>query len=388
MSYHDGNSGNPHAHILLTTRELNRDGFGGKDRNWNSKELLSGWREQWAESANRALDRAGRAERIDHRTLAAQRVEAIERGQGARAEKLDRDPEIHLGKAAWMARRRGEGNERTRRNDRICAGNQAREMERSRLERVLRVLDAEIRAVRLQEAVARASEKMKAGAKWIREIPQRRREAEAARVQQKAEATWLAVEGGASVDGRDRTGATPLHYAAAAGRDEMIVRLVEAGAKVNARDQTGKTSLYRAVEKGWSESAGTLLKHGADDSVPDNKGGFRSMCRGRGATGYGQQVTRSPSYLGAQREAALQRGLQRRREQAAADAAARERYREEAAARQREEEKAREAIARCGGSKRPHGSGSGSKRLHVSKKSGGGQRNKRKHTGGSRSSTP
>ena len=60
VSYHDGNSVNPHAHILLTTRELNSDGFGGKDRSWNSKELLSGWREQWAESANRALDRAGR----------------------------------------------------------------------------------------------------------------------------------------------------------------------------------------------------------------------------------------------------------------------------------------------------------------------------------------
>ena len=59
VSYHDGNSVNPHAHILLTTRELHSDGFGGKDRSWNSKELLSGWREQWAESANRALEGAG-----------------------------------------------------------------------------------------------------------------------------------------------------------------------------------------------------------------------------------------------------------------------------------------------------------------------------------------
>ena len=157
VSYHDGNSVNPHAHILLTTRELNSDGFGGKDRSWNSKELLSGWREQWAESANRALERSGRAERIDHRTLAAQRAEAIERGQGVRAEKLDRDPEIHLGKSAWMARRRGEGNERTRRNDRICSGNRAREMERSQLTRERWALDAEIRAAKLQEAVSRGS---------------------------------------------------------------------------------------------------------------------------------------------------------------------------------------------------------------------------------------
>ena len=136
----------------------------------------------------RGLDQC---ERIDHRTLEAQRVEAIERGQGARAEKLDRDPEIHLGKAAWMARRRGDGNARTRRNDRICAGNRAREMERSRLARVIRSLDAEIRAVRIREAVARgsawASGKVKAGAALVRSIPQRRQEAKAARVQRTAE---------------------------------------------------------------------------------------------------------------------------------------------------------------------------------------------------------
>ena len=148
VSYHDGNSGNPHAHILLTTRELNSDGFGAKDRSWNSKELLSGWREQWAESANRALDRAGSRERIDHRTLAAQRDEAIERGHTIRAEKLDRDPEIHLGKSAWMVLRRGEGNERTRRNDRICDGNQAREMERSRGKEMIRAIQDKIDGLR------------------------------------------------------------------------------------------------------------------------------------------------------------------------------------------------------------------------------------------------
>ena len=148
VSYHDGSSGNPHAHILLTTRELNSDGFGAKDRNWNSKELLSGWREQWAESANRALDRAGSRERIDHRTLAAQREGAIERGQTIRAEKLDRDPEIHLGKSAWMALRRGEGNERTRRNDRINAGNQERDMERSRGKEMIRSVQKKIDELR------------------------------------------------------------------------------------------------------------------------------------------------------------------------------------------------------------------------------------------------
>ena len=310
VSYHDGNSGNPHAHILLTTRELNSDGFGGKDRSWNSKELLSGWREQWAESANRALEGAGSVERIDHRTLAAQRDEAIGRGQGARAEKLDRDPEIHLGKAAWMERRRGAGNERTRRNDRICAGNRAREKERSRLGRAIRSLDAEIRTERIREAVARgsawASGKVKAGAALVQSIPRRRQEAKAARVQRKAAREWEAVEAGKKYAWTpDHTGATPLHRAAAAGRNDIvdrlikaeaivnyydnahatplhraaaaghaktIDRLIKAGADLDAQDWKGRTPLHRAVENGSADSMSTLLKHGADTQQLDFRG--------------------------------------------------------------------------------------------------------------------
>ena len=277
VSYHDGNSVNPHAHIMLTTRELNSDGFGGKDRSWNSKELLSGWREQWAESANRALDRAGRSERIDHRTLAAQRAEAIERGQGARAEKLDRDPEIHLGKAAWMARRRGEGNERTRRNDRICDGNRAREMERGRLGRALRALDAEIRTERIREAVARgsawASGKVKAGAALVRSIPQRRQEAKESRVQRKAAREWEAVAAGKKYAWTpDHTGAVPLHRAAEAGHAKTIDRLIQAGADLDPQDWKGRTPLHRAVENGLADSTSTLLKHGANPQQLDFRG--------------------------------------------------------------------------------------------------------------------
>jgi len=43
MSIH-WNDNNPHAHILLTTREINSDGFGKKNRNWNKKELLPQFR--------------------------------------------------------------------------------------------------------------------------------------------------------------------------------------------------------------------------------------------------------------------------------------------------------------------------------------------------------
>ena len=49
-------------------------------------------------------------------TPAASTIGPWPRSDTTRAETLDRDPEIHLGRAAWMMLRTGEGNERTRRN--------------------------------------------------------------------------------------------------------------------------------------------------------------------------------------------------------------------------------------------------------------------------------
>lgn len=81
----------PHAHVMLTTRVLTGEGFGPKERGWNDKTLYEGWRGRWAERANQALERVGRAERIDHRSFA-------ERG-------IDREPEPKLGpKAARLER--------------------------------------------------------------------------------------------------------------------------------------------------------------------------------------------------------------------------------------------------------------------------------------------
>ena len=148
IAYHDGGGSNPHAHILLTTRRMEGDGFGGKERDWNRKELLSEWRETWAREANEALERAGIGERIDHRSLIVQRDEALGRGEMGRAEKLDRAPEIHLGRTAWMAARQGVPNERTRRNDRIVRDNQRREGERSRGREMIREIEQQIQKLR------------------------------------------------------------------------------------------------------------------------------------------------------------------------------------------------------------------------------------------------
>lgn len=71
-SIHDSENGNPHAHIMLTMRELDGDGFGKKNRDWNDKKVLENWRKGWEECANNALKDAGFDIRIDSRSYAEQ----------------------------------------------------------------------------------------------------------------------------------------------------------------------------------------------------------------------------------------------------------------------------------------------------------------------------
>ncbi len=41
----------PHAHVMLTTRAVDENGFGPKVRDWNRTEMVERWRERWAELA-------------------------------------------------------------------------------------------------------------------------------------------------------------------------------------------------------------------------------------------------------------------------------------------------------------------------------------------------
>jgi hypothetical protein len=118
----EGDDRNHHAHILLTTREIGSEGFTTKNRDWNAVEVLEGWREAWAQDANLALEQSGIEARIDHRTLEAQRIEALElssvaevRGdeaealhQTVRAVALDRPPLPQLSAGAWQLKERGQ----------------------------------------------------------------------------------------------------------------------------------------------------------------------------------------------------------------------------------------------------------------------------------------
>ena len=76
---------------------------------WNSEEQLAAWRAAWADVSNRCLERAGREERIDHRSNAA-------RG-------LDEIPTIHEGVAAQALERKGIISDRCEINRQIKADN-------------------------------------------------------------------------------------------------------------------------------------------------------------------------------------------------------------------------------------------------------------------------
>jgi Ti-type conjugative transfer relaxase TraA len=70
-----GGEYNPHAHILLTMREVTEEGFGKKNVEWNKKELLKEWRQSWCELSNKHLSLNGFDIQIDHRTLKEQGIE-------------------------------------------------------------------------------------------------------------------------------------------------------------------------------------------------------------------------------------------------------------------------------------------------------------------------
>ncbi|ENZ4936553.1 MobQ family relaxase [Escherichia coli] len=119
ISFHDLNGHNPHAHVMLTLREITPQGFGYKNRSWNEHDLMDEWRASWASMSNRMLARTGSDARMDHRSLAAQREEAIalagaaqEAGrqdianeQLAKAIELNRPAMTRINRRSWHTRK-------------------------------------------------------------------------------------------------------------------------------------------------------------------------------------------------------------------------------------------------------------------------------------------
>lgn len=133
ISIHDTKKGNPHAHIMLTMRPFEKGEWGVKQKkeyildkdgnkqynkktktykcktikttDWDNKDNLENWREQWANYTNKSLERNGFDDRIDHRTLEEQGVERV--------------PQIHIGTNASAMEDRGVQSERGQLNNEI-----------------------------------------------------------------------------------------------------------------------------------------------------------------------------------------------------------------------------------------------------------------------------
>src|SRR4051812_5820843 len=88
----------PHAHVMLTMREVKPEGFGLKVSAWNRVAELQGWREAWAQSANERLAALGHEVGIDHRSFKDQGVEL--------------EPQNKIGPAGMRREERGEAAER------------------------------------------------------------------------------------------------------------------------------------------------------------------------------------------------------------------------------------------------------------------------------------
>jgi hypothetical protein len=128
---------NHHAHILLTMRALEREGFGPKVRDWNDTALLVGWREAWERDVNRELQRAHIPERVSSRSLAA-------RG-------IDLEPEPRQGPVATRMERLGRTSHAG--NDRRAA--RARNAERAALREERGRIEAELRDEERRRTAAR-----------------------------------------------------------------------------------------------------------------------------------------------------------------------------------------------------------------------------------------
>jgi Ti-type conjugative transfer relaxase TraA len=80
----------PHAHVMLTMRAADENGFGPKARDWNRTEMVERWRERWAVLANERLAELDIDARIDHRSLEAQGIALEPQCQiGAPAQRIE-----------------------------------------------------------------------------------------------------------------------------------------------------------------------------------------------------------------------------------------------------------------------------------------------------------
>lgn len=180
INIHDKGDGNPHAHVMLTMREIKENGeWGAKQEklyllrkegekdiyvnskiakekiqnegyekvkngkgyktksvdlnNWNSKEFLQSYREDWANKINQKLMEKGINQRVDHRSFEEQGIE--------------KKPTIHEGYVARAMEKRGELSDRMEQNRQIKDINEKIE----KLNKDIKNLDDEKGGIELME---------------------------------------------------------------------------------------------------------------------------------------------------------------------------------------------------------------------------------------------
>ena len=149
---HDKDPSNPHCHILLTMRPIEKNGkWGAKSRkvydldsdgnriklpsgnwkshkedttDWNSQDNAELWRENWSEHCNLYLENLGQTERIDHRSYERQGIDKI--------------PSIHLGVQASQMEQKGIKTERGNLNRQIADDNKNLIVTRARITRLVK----------------------------------------------------------------------------------------------------------------------------------------------------------------------------------------------------------------------------------------------------------
>lgn len=163
MVIHDRDDGNPHVHVMTTTRGFKEGGqWDAKEKkdyaldengeripiidpatgeqkldsrnrkqwqrvtvqanDWNSHDNAEIWRANWATACNRALEEIGSQERVDHRSYARQGIE--------------KEPTIHEGYQARQMEARGEVSERCEHNRQVRERNRIREWLKAEKEKI------------------------------------------------------------------------------------------------------------------------------------------------------------------------------------------------------------------------------------------------------------
>ena len=149
---HDKDPNNPHCHILLTMRPIDKEGkWLAKSRkeyvlddegnriklpsgnwksrkvdttDWNSQDNAELWRENWSKHCNLYLENLGQSERIDHRSYERQGIDKI--------------PSIHLGVQASQMEQKGITTERGKLNSQIAEDNKNLRATRARITRLMK----------------------------------------------------------------------------------------------------------------------------------------------------------------------------------------------------------------------------------------------------------